>query len=63
MNLVEFFGTIVKPRMCKGKYMFAPINNEKIGENIYALRDKDVNVFLYKKEDVLIAIDCGYKNS
>jgi glyoxylase-like metal-dependent hydrolase (beta-lactamase superfamily II) len=43
--------------------MFAPINNEIIGENIYALRDKEVNAFLYKKENVIIAIDCGYKNS
>jgi glyoxylase-like metal-dependent hydrolase (beta-lactamase superfamily II) len=63
MNLIEFFGTIIKPKICKGKYMFAPINNEKIGENIYALRDKDVNVFLYEKENIIIAIDCGYKNS
>ena len=63
MNLIEIFGTIIKPIICKGKFMFAPINNEKIGENIYALRDKDVNVFIYKKENNIIAIDCGYKNS
>ena len=63
MNLIEFFGTIIKPKICRGKYMFAPINNEKIGENIYSLRDKDVNAFLYKKENDIIAVDCGYKNS
>jgi len=62
MNAIEIFGTIIKPKICKGKYMLAPINNEKIGENIYAMRDKDVNAFLYKKDNVTIAIDCGYKN-
>lgn len=63
MNLVEFFGTKVKPKICKGKYMFAPIENERICDRIYALRDKDVNAFIYKKGDRMIAIDCGYKNS
>ena len=63
MNIIEFFGTAIKPKISKGKYMVAPINNEKVGESIYALRDKDVNAFLYKKENNIIAIDCGYKNS
>lgn len=63
MNLVEFFGTRVKPKICKGKYMFAPVDNEKICDRIYALRDKDVNAFIYKKGGTMIAIDCGYKNS
>jgi glyoxylase-like metal-dependent hydrolase (beta-lactamase superfamily II) len=48
---------------CKEEYMFIPIDNEKIGENIYALRDGEVNAFLYKKENVIVAIDCGYKDS
>lgn len=63
MNLIEFFGTVIKPIVAKGKYMFSPINDEKIGENIYALKDKDVNFFIYKKANDIIAIDSGYKNS
>ncbi len=63
MNLVEFFGTKVKPKLCRGKYMFAPVDNVHIGCGIYALRDKDVNAFVYRKADDVIAIDCGYKNS
>ncbi|MDR2733930.1 MAG: MBL fold metallo-hydrolase [Spirochaetota bacterium] len=62
MNMIEFFGTVIKPRIVKGKYMFAPLGNQKINENIFALRDKDVNAFIYKKGGSQIAIDCGYKN-
>jgi glyoxylase-like metal-dependent hydrolase (beta-lactamase superfamily II) len=63
MNLIEFFGTVIKPKICKGRFMLAPLNNQKIGDNIFALRDKDVNAFVYKKDGGTIAIDCGYKNS
>lgn len=63
MNLVEFFGTKVKPKLCRGKYMFAPLDNTHIGGGIYAMRDKDVNAFVYRKANDVIAIDCGYKNS
>ena len=63
MNLVEFFGTKVKPKLCRGKYMFAPLDNADIGGGIYAMRDKDVNAFVYRKANDVIAIDCDYKNS
>ena len=63
MNMIEFFGTVIKPRMSKGKFMVAPLGNMQINDNIYALRDKDVNAFVYKKGNAMIAIDCGYKNS
>ena len=56
MNLVEFFGTKVKPELCRGKYMFAPLDNALIGGGIYALRDKDVNAFVYRKANDVIAI-------
>jgi len=38
MNLIEFFGIVIKPLLTKGKYMFFPIENEKINENIYAIK-------------------------
>ena len=63
MTLIEFFGLIIKPRITKGKFVFAPLNNQKINDSIYALRDKDGNAFVYKKGNDMIAIDCGYKNS
>jgi glyoxylase-like metal-dependent hydrolase (beta-lactamase superfamily II) len=62
MTLIEYFGLVVKPKITNGKFVFAPLNSQKIAENIYALRDKDVNAFIYKKGDNMIAIDCGYKN-
>jgi len=63
MNIVEFFGKKIKPMMLKGKYMVCPIETGKITDNIYAIRDKDVNMFIYKEGNDVIAIDCGYKNS
>lgn len=63
MNLVEFFSMKIKPKTGEKKYIFTPVNNEKIGEHIYALKDGEVNAFLYKKEHTIIAIDCGYKDS
>jgi len=63
MNLVEFWGTKIKPKVVKGKNMLYPIQTGKINENIYAVRDKDVNMFIYKSKDQIIAVDSGYKNS
>lgn len=62
MTIIEFFGLVIKPKITKGKFVFAPLNSQKINENIYALRDKDGNAFVYKKGNDMIAIDCGYKN-
>lgn len=63
MTLIEFFGLKVKPQITKGKRVFAPLYSQRINENIYAMRDKDCNAFIYKKDNGIIAIDCGYKNS
>ncbi len=63
MNLIEFFGLKVKPKQTKGKGLWAPCENVKIDDNIYAIRDTDVNLFLIKSDTGYIAIDSGYKNS
>lgn len=63
MNLIEFFGTVIKPIIAKGKYMFSPINNKEISQGLYALKDKDVNVFIFRNRNDIIAIDSGYKNT
>lgn len=62
MNLIEFFGLKIKPRITKGKGMWKPLNSQICGD-IICLRDKDVNCFLIKDTDGYIAIDSGYKNS
>ena len=63
MNLVEFWGLKVKPRVVRGKNMLYPLPSGKINDNIYAVRDKDVNMFIYKSGGNTIAIDACYKNS
>ncbi|MDE6676145.1 MAG: MBL fold metallo-hydrolase [Clostridia bacterium] len=62
MNLIEFFGLKIKPRITKGKGMWNPLNNQ-ICDGVICMRDKDVNCFLIKDTDGYIAIDSGYKNS
>lgn len=63
MNLIEFFGTVIKPNQTKGKGLWCPCETSKLGENLFAIRDKDVNLFLIRSENGYIAIDTGYKNS
>ncbi|MFI3329736.1 MAG: MBL fold metallo-hydrolase [bacterium] len=63
MNFIEFFGTIVKPKQTKGKGLWVPCDNLEIENNIFAIKDKDVNMFLIKSDNGYIAIDSGYKNS
>lgn len=63
MTLVEFFGTIVKPKLIRGKGMFSPIETGTVNEKILCIRDKDVNMFFYINGKDVLAIDCGYKNS
>ena len=63
MNVIEFFGKVVKPRITKGKKMFNPIKTGMINNDILCIKDKDVNLFLIKSNNGWIAIDSGYKNS
>ncbi|MFI3202171.1 MAG: MBL fold metallo-hydrolase [Eubacteriales bacterium] len=63
MNLIEFFGTTIKPKQTNGKKLWYPCETSQISENLFAIRDKDVNLFLIKSETGYIAIDSGYKNS
>ncbi|MFI3254932.1 MAG: MBL fold metallo-hydrolase [Eubacteriales bacterium] len=63
MNLIEFFGTVIKPKQTKGKGLWSPLEHQKISDGLYAIRDKDVNLFLLQSKEGYIAIDSGYKNS
>lgn len=40
-----------------------PLPSGIIDENLYTIKDNDSNYFIYKKDDAIIAIDSGYKNS
>lgn len=63
MNFIEFFGTVIKPKQTKGKGLWFPLETSQIADNLFAIRDKDVNLFLIKSDNGYIAIDSGYKNS
>lgn len=63
MNAIELFSEKVKPRITKGKKMFAPLETGIINKDILCIRDKDVNIFLIKSDNGWLAIDSGYKNS
>lgn len=63
MNLVEFFGTVIKPKKVKGKRMMHPMETGWLDDKVAYIRDKDVNAFLIKSDSGYIAIDSGYKNS
>lgn len=63
MKIIEFFGLQIKPRITKGKHMFKPLETGKISKNLWCIKDKDVNCFLYKTKTGYLAIDSGYKKS
>ena len=63
MKIIEFFGLHIKPKITKGKHMLKPMETGQLSENLWCIRDKDVNCFLYKTEHGYLAIDSGYKNS
>ena len=63
MNLVEFFGTVIKPKKVKGKGMMHPLETGNFNDDVFFIRDKDVNAFFIKSDNGYLAIDSGYKNS
>ena len=63
MKIIEFFGLKVKPRLTRGKHMFMPMETGALAENLWCIRDKDVNCFLRRTDHGYLAIDSGYKRS
>lgn len=62
MNFITIFADIVKPIKLRGTGTFNPVNTGVIDENLSCIRQKDVNMWFYKKENTIISIDSGYKN-
>ena len=62
MKLIDFFATYIKPLRLRGTGMLNPTDTQKITERLYAVRQHDVNYWLYRTGDDFIAIDSGYIN-
>ena len=60
MSVITFFQEKIKPYKLRGTGMLNPVDTSKIDENLYAIRQGDVNFWVYKKNDMCIAIDAGY---
>ena len=62
MSVITFFQDNIKPIKLRGTGMLNPVETSKIDNNLYAIRQDDVNLWIYKKNKTIIAIDSGYKN-
>lgn len=63
MTIITLFQDKIKPLKLRGTGMLNPVNTSKIDENLYAVRQDDVNFWFYKKNNIIIAIDSGYKDN
>lgn len=63
MSLITLFQDKIKPLKLRGTGMLNPVPTSKIDNNLYAIKDGDVNLWIYKKNNTTLAIDTGYKNN
>lgn len=63
MSFIEYIGTKVAPKFAKNKKFVSPMDTSKIADNIYCVKDGDVNLFLIETSNGFVAIDSGHKNS
>lgn len=63
MNLISIFADTVKPIKLRGTGTFHPHETGVVAENLFCIRQKYVSFWLYRKKDVVIAIDSGYHTS
>lgn len=62
MSLIDYFAVHIVPRMYRGKGALHPSETGHLTDRISCVREYDVNIFFYKKNGTVIAIDAGYKN-
>lgn len=62
MNLLYFFDEHVKKYIMKGKKYCNPTNTSYVGEGVSCIRENDVNLYFYTKNDTTIAFDTGHLN-
>ena len=63
MSIITFFQEKIKPFKLRGTGIINTVPTSKVGENLYAIRQDDVNFWIYQKNNVAIAIDAGYKDN
>ena len=62
-NLIEFWGGVVAPKITSSDDMFFPLESGRITDNVFAIKDDDVNLFVYTDGENTVCIDCGLKNT
>lgn len=60
MRLLDFFAQYIKPKKFAGKGMLNPAPSGRVNERLAAVRQWDVNYWLYQTDEGYIAVDCGY---
>lgn len=60
MNFITIFADTVKPIKLRGTGTFHPHETGKVAEDLFCIRQKDVNFWFYRKNNTVIAIDSGY---
>lgn len=61
MKLIPILTYEKKEKMFEGTGTFHPVKTSNIGDNLSCIRQMDVNLWIYRKQDTIIAIDCGYE--
>ena len=62
MSVITLFQEKIKPFKLRGTGIIHTVENSKVDENLYALKQDDVNLWIYQKNNTVIAIDAGYKD-
>ena len=62
MGLLYFFDRHIKPIMLKGTQMLHPSDTKKLDYGVSCIRQGDVNLWFYTKNNKTIAIDAGHLN-
>lgn len=62
MRLLYFFDDHVKPHLMRGKGYCNPAPTGPVGSGVVAVREGDVNFWLYSRGDDVVAFDTGHLN-
>lgn len=62
MKLMYLFDNKIKAYMSRGKKYCNPENTGILQDGISCIRENDVNIWFYTKNDITIAVDSGHLN-
>ena len=62
MRFLYFFDEFIKPHMMAGKRYCNPTNTAVIDEGLSCIRENDVNIYFYTKNNTTVAFDSGHLN-